>query len=659
MQITITQITISYFKGIKELAIDCDKQINTVSGDNGTGKTTIADAIQWCLFGKNSSNDTRFGIMTLDTDGNVIPDVPHYVQLKLTIAGNSDIQVKTLKRVYIEEKKVWRGKEQDGVMHRTEYYIDDLKVSKDDYNNWIASLTTEDIFRLVTSPAYFFNLKWQEQRNMLQDLIKDVDYSDLNNAPEYKEIVPLIDVYGGLDGLKKTLTTHIKAIKGDIDKIPARQEEHQNMIKQFENTPWDTIQESLAEETEVIKQLQQQLVALKSNRQQPNLAELEQCNKAMYDIKQKVQEQLFALQTAQRQQEDKLIRQTSTLRLNIDNLISKKRSYKIFAERCKDTLQDIQEEIFAFRKEWNANELAEFQQLDGTDLICPTCGRPYEPSKVQELTDIAYKNFAQNKRARHDELLAKSKTIKQRQIEAQAQYDSYQEFINSFDISKQEADLNALNAELIKVSKNKIPTLKELLQSNTEYQQLQAKVAALQAQNNDAPNNTKITEMENSIKEHTDIANEYRAQLANKEIYEQHLNRIHELDTKLAELQKSLTGFTVKSFTVTNYERAMSELIEAHLNKHFKTVKFKLFDTLNDGTRKPWCMPTIAGVDYTDANRAAQINAALEICDVFAVQKDFIAPVIIDNAEAVNNIIDTLGQQFRFYVTKDNNLIIK
>ena len=70
-------------------------------------------------------------------------------------------------------------------------------------------------------------------------------------------------------------------------------------------------------------------------------------------------------------------------------------------------------------------------------------------------------------------------------------------------------------------------------------------------------------------------------------------------------------------------------------------------------------MPTIAGVDYTDANRAAQINAALEICDVFAVQKDFIAPVIIDNAEAVNNIIDTLGQQFRFYVTKDNNLIIK
>jgi predicted ATP-binding protein involved in virulence len=64
--IEIQQISMTNFKGIRNLTIDFEPQeyITFIKGQNGTGKSTIVDAFHWLLFGKdaNGTPDTKFHI---------------------------------------------------------------------------------------------------------------------------------------------------------------------------------------------------------------------------------------------------------------------------------------------------------------------------------------------------------------------------------------------------------------------------------------------------------------------------------------------------------------------------------------------------------------------------------------------------------------------
>ena len=48
----LNRITIEHFKGIDKLEINAAGKDVTIRGENGTGKTTVADAYSWALMGK-------------------------------------------------------------------------------------------------------------------------------------------------------------------------------------------------------------------------------------------------------------------------------------------------------------------------------------------------------------------------------------------------------------------------------------------------------------------------------------------------------------------------------------------------------------------------------------------------------------------------------
>ena len=79
-KVTLKNITLVNFKGIKSLTVNFG-QVTEISGANATGKSTIADAFNWVLFGKDAAgnSDTKFGIKTNDLDGKPIPKIDHEV----------------------------------------------------------------------------------------------------------------------------------------------------------------------------------------------------------------------------------------------------------------------------------------------------------------------------------------------------------------------------------------------------------------------------------------------------------------------------------------------------------------------------------------------------------------------------------------------------
>src|SRR3990172_12882039 len=102
--ITLKSLTLTNFKGIRNISIDFNGHTD-ISGDNGTGKTTLMDAFIWLLFGKDSTDRKDFEIKTLDADNRAIAKIEHEVSAIMEIDGTPI----SLKRVLREKWQKKRG----------------------------------------------------------------------------------------------------------------------------------------------------------------------------------------------------------------------------------------------------------------------------------------------------------------------------------------------------------------------------------------------------------------------------------------------------------------------------------------------------------------------------------------------------------------------
>ena len=88
------------FCGIREGEYEFGDNITTISGKNGIGKSTLASAITYVLFGSDI-NGRQLDIKTLDENNKVIKDIPHEAELILAV----DEDVLTLKRTLTDSWK--------------------------------------------------------------------------------------------------------------------------------------------------------------------------------------------------------------------------------------------------------------------------------------------------------------------------------------------------------------------------------------------------------------------------------------------------------------------------------------------------------------------------------------------------------------------------
>jgi len=80
-----------------------------------------------------------------------------------------------------------------------------------------------------------------------------------------------------------------------------------------------------------------------------------------------------------------------------------------------------------------------------------------------------------------------------------------------------------------------------------------------------------------------------------------------------------------------------------------------------NGSIEECCETLYDGVPYsTSLNNGAKINVGLDIVNTLADYYQTDAPIFIDNAESVTDIISTRGQQIKMYVSAgDQELNVK
>ena len=350
--------------------------------------------------------------------------------------------------------------------------------------------------------------------------------------------------------------------------------------------------------------------------------------------------------------------------------------------------------------------------MSPTDMVCPTCKRPLDSDDIEAKRQELEANFNQEKadkvkaniekgKANNVKLENLKKTLERQQktmTDKEAQYKQ----VDS-DITNTDNEIVELTKDLVsaKASVPAEPDYQKALESDPEYMRLMGlketltkDMEAVTAAVVDQPDylgietqdqvlidiKNEITELQNqlgAIKEPEDgepvdnseakaekvkISGEIDAinqRLGHRSILERADKEIKELEDQRDNLNAEVADLEKWEYDCLQFQKAKDDELLRRINGLFQMVSFSFVSAQLNGGEKLTCVCTVNGTPYPDVNNAGKINAGLDIINAICKAKCVNAPIFVDNAESVNNVLETSSQKILLCVTKDSKLTIE
>lgn len=639
--VTIKRMSFVNFKGLRQFAIDFNPEATDILGANGSGKTTVFDGFTWVLFGKDSKDRKNFDIKTLDADGKAIPKLPHEVSVTLDCNGKEA----TLTRRYCEKWQKRRGEAEEAFTgHEEERLYNGVPCSLKEWNDKIASICPEQVFKFITNPAYFTAQKANVQRSMLFDMAGDIPDKDIAATdPEFADL--LASLTGKtMEEYRREIQAKKSRLKDRIDTIPELIEERRRDTP--EGTDFAAVERELAEKKKAIAEIDSQLADISETQRK--------ANERKKDIYKKIDELGVSLSSRQWQIKDgataeyrKAAAARDAAKYGTDALQSDIRRLAATAEATEKELAAHAEERADLIAEWKSIK-AETLSFDADAFTCPTCGRPLDLADIDKKQAEMSENFNRRKAERLDTNVRRGKALK-------AVTDSKQQTLEKTRsaLAKAQEELQRLQATATAVPEPiSEEELAALYDSDKECAIITAQLKSCRKQLSDIDEkaDAEPSELKDAKALLQGSTEELTKMLAQKELIERNAERIAELETELRTLSQELAELEKTEFTMARFAKAKTEAAEQRINSLFKTVRFKMYDRQINGGETETCEATVDGIPYSSLNNAAQINAGLDIINAICRNKGISAPIFIDNAESVLDIEPTLSQQIRLTV---------
>jgi len=642
MNIQLKRLSLTNFKGIKNLTVEFGKETN-VSGANATGKTTINDAFRWLLFGKDSDDRTDFNIKTLNPDNSPIHNLDHEVEGELEADGVTVI----LKRTFREKWEKPRGTSEMVMRgHETVYTFNGVPMTMKEYQYKIDAICPEANFKLLTDPLFFPKLPWAKQREMLFNIAGTLTDDEIASMkPEFATLMEHIRKNNiTLIEYKKQLAAKRLKIKEELESIPARIDEATRSMPVAED--WSAI--SLE-----IEQLEGAVLAIEQS-----ITDKAKAMELEFSEFQKVQNHKNAKITRRNAIEFDIktqiakIANDAKLRMSAFNTDITSKNNELI--KISKTNQELNNEIIilnskldTLREEWKTINASDIEITDD-QTSCPTCKRYFVGDDMDKILHDLKGNFLENKAKKLTENVSKGKAISERIKNLKET------------IGQNLAEAEVFSADILTITEMRdeptaeLPTLEKLLSENEEYIRLGKEIEEI-----------KVTEQTTVVdtKEQDEIKASYRkdidalkARLSNQTAITKAKSRIKELEDQQKTLSQEQAYYEKTEFTIQSFDKARIEAVEDRINGMFKVVRFKMFDQQLNGGENPTCVCTVNGVPFPDLNNAMKICAGLDIISTLSNAYNVIAPIIIDNRESVNEIPQMDQQIINLIVTKDKSL---
>jgi len=644
MKIQILKIKLKNFKGIKSLEASFSKD-NEITGQNRTGKTTVFDAFLWVLTGKNSEDEKNFTVKPQNEDGSPVSKVDTVVELVLDVTG----QEYSLRREYREKWTKRRGSiTEEMTGHTTDYFINEVPVTEKEYNQQIDGIISIDRLKLLSNPYHFNSLNWRAQIAILTEISGGEESNDAVLA-ENPELIPVIDRMAkenkNLHQLTKEYAAKRKKLVEEFDELPTRIDEARH------NAPAYTSEREFMTEKGNLQSKIEKLEAAIANKGEAVTQQAEQYQKELALAVRKEEEAEKIKATLKQQHEAKEQEKNKTiaaLRSELNSLMGKQSDNDGALKRAVASLQQYEADVAALREEYKR---AAAKTFDESSCVCPTCAREYEHEQLQDMKAM----FNAQKSQSLAEINTKGQSIATQIKQLQENVTSYKQ--QNEIIQKQIGETNRKIGEL--TQDTAAPDFNELAKQHPGYIAIINEAKQIRA-NLVIPSKVADTEaLQAELAELREKMKPYDKIIADNEKYTLAEVRVNELTSLMKECAAQIADLEKVEATLTDFANTKIKLVENKVNSMFdESITFRMFNQQINGGVEDTCECLVWGVPFKDANHAGQINAGLHIINTLSKAYGVTVPVWVDNAEAVNLVIPTAGQQIRLYVTNDPKLSI-
>ncbi|HBG40217.1 MAG TPA: hypothetical protein DDW85_02235 [Porphyromonadaceae bacterium] len=648
--IKLKKLEIVNFKAIKELTIIFTDKETVLSGANGTGKTTILDAFMWLLFGKDSTgrSDTNFNIKTLNKNGDPILNLDHNVIGVLDVSGREVTLQRTLK------EKWGVGKNAGKLLgHTTDFHLNGVKLAtKKEYDAEISNIIYEDVFKMVTSPWLFPSLPAETQKDMLFNMAGEISNQDV--AKVDKRFIELLNAASGrtLSQYKAELSSKKTAINKELDSLPVRIDEAKR--KRPEPQDWKSIKKDLTKTQKDMTDVENQL------------SDKSKIVEANFQRKSELQKQIGEKKIQRANLENKIRSEANTDRNHAQNSV---REYDYTLRNTESSIKMMRQDIINYKEQIAQidNDLSvlrgqyktineEVLDIPAGEFICPTCGRPLEVADIEAKQAEMNQNFNQKKSNRllSNQKMGKAKASRKKEL---------QDIIDqrNAEVAKLESELESVRLKKSELEKS-VPEAKDenaLISSNGDWIKLGNEITDLQNQYNQETDVVNDSDLKQKKQDLYFEIEDLKRRLLDEEKIKEIDERIFQLEDMIAKNNQALADLQRMELIYTDFQKAKDNELVKKINGMFKLVSFNFVSEQLNGNEKITCVCTVDGTPYPDVNNAGKINAGLDIINAICRSKGITAPIFIDNAESINQTIETDSQLIKLVVSHYPKLMIK
>ncbi len=659
---------IENFKGIRCIDLDFG-QTTEIRGRNATGKTTIADAFTWCLFGKDSTGRAAFNLKTIDENG-VIHKIDHFVELTLCVQTDTGTKKAVLKRLLKEDWVKPRGKAEPVMQgNSTSYFVDGVEVKATQYAAEVSSIIDEQMFRLVTSPTYFPTMDWKSQREMLVKMAGNVTYADVAFDSEMKRILSQLS---GIDmaTFKARIASRKKPIKEELEECPTR-------ISAIESvTPEPMDFDGIEAEMGALKKEFDGNLTLISDKAKANDAKFADIQARQKHVNEMRLRQMSLVADAEQAEQQRCAKANSDYNEQKMRLEALQRELALFKSQSANELKSIDADIASnkeraerlgeecddLRRQWAEVNGRAFEEKE-SEITCPllniACKDANVIAKANEHKANARKAFNEKKAAELSEITAngKAKMEEKRRIGQYVVELNEKRATRSVEIAEEEKrrgnDIESLGNQLAGC---KVEQPRKIEPTDiSEWVMLEESIKAEEdtIQEPERDNDTSLVDRNAELQERIKALG---ADLAKRDTIGTNKAKIAEIEEREKTLAQQLADLEGQEYHAERLEKAYVSEVECRVNKMFEMVKFRMFEKQINGGEAPTCVAMVGNVPYQDLNNASKINAGIDIINTLGRHSNISAPVFIDNAESVNQVRHTDSQLVLLIVTEDDQL---
>lgn len=662
------------FSGEREFHADFGEKTR-VSGKNGSGKSTVMNAVMEVLTGKNADGTQADNVRPI-VDGQEVEGV----DVERTVVLDIDGKETGIKKITKQKRERVDGEMQyvPG-SNVNSYTVDGIAFNQKKLDEFISeNICQPETLLACCNPNAFLSLKSTTDMRAFLEKMAGFDLNEYikSMGAEFTEVEEITKGHP-IEQVQKTLNKQLtdqkkattkaetewkyekaKAVdsgEDDVTRLAEQKVSYENQIAIL-----DEQEKSLDDVMDAYDQKSKDILDLKF--EQSEIAR--KANEGLVQRRKALDSEIFSLEQDKKSAENDL------------------RMAEMDLKHANMGVERHTAEVKKAQEDWKVCSLSEFdesemrrienERFDEDSQYCPTCGQIlrlderqkkrdlFETSKAKRLHDEQKKklDFEEKRDIRLTEITESgNKAAADLKESKKAQEEAGQKIVES----KQKITSFAMEIQKKHTELSKLPESVDL-SDNEEYQKITAEIAqkeeALKQMNNGSEQRREITDKRNGfIRECAKIDAEINNIKRKKQAHEEEVEKLYQAFRGSSQKESYIQR---KKDVLKNFSIKKNERIAEMINPYFEEFQFNFLSYTQNNDPVEVCEMIRNGVEFRNLNYSDQLICKVDLLCGFQKIQGVSLPIFIDNAESINvSRRPVTNRQMIFLEVTDGNLAVE